>query len=356
MSTPITENHETQSAYSSPNAYEWCYAYGQPAARAQLKKMPADFQVDEQLGFDLDGEGDHVFIRIQKTGLNTQAIAKHIAHLIGVRERDVGYAGMKDRHAITTQWFSADMAGRAEPDWQHLNTDQIRVVDVVRHRRKLRRGALKGNCFKIRLREITGDQDEVLARLDTIAAQGVPNYYGEQRFGRNNVAMAEAMFSRRLRVKRHQRSIYLSAARSWLFNSVLSRRVESGHWNTALVGDVMQLAGTNSVFKITSLDDEIIGRVKSFDIHPTGVLWGKGSLMSGDQTAASEAECAESNSVLCQGLEAAGLKQERRSLRLCVADLTWELEADDLILSFFLPAGSYATTVLREIICYQDAH
>ncbi len=331
----------------------WRHAYGEPTVFAQLKQSPGDFRVDEELGFELEGEGDHCFLHIEKTGLNTQAVAKHIAHLTGRLERDIGYAGMKDRHAITRQWFSVDMAGATEPDWTSLNNDQQQVIEVVRHRRKLRRGALKGNRFVIRLLDLKGDINSVAERMQWIATQGVPNYYGEQRFGRDNVARATAVFDRRLRVSRHQRGIYLSAARSWLFNTVLSQRVASDNWNVALDGDVMQLAGSHSVFKLEAADEEAVQRVSEFDIHPTGPLWGRGELMSSGPVRQLETDSLKDRLDLCQGLEAAGLKQERRALRLGVEDLQWSLSGAELTLSFELLAGSYATSVLREIASYQ---
>jgi len=334
------------------------YAYGKPSATAILRQRPEDFQVDEVLGFEPDGEGNHVFLKLRKRGQNTQWLANEIAHLAGIKERDIGYGGMKDRHAVTTQWFSVDVAGREEPDWSRLEFDRdseaVEVIDVARHRRKLRRGTLTGNQFRITLRDLRGDHDAIISRLESVRRYGVPNYFGEQRFGANNLARAEAMFKKRFRAKRNQRSLYLSVARSQLFNNILSRRVADKNWNTLLDGDVMQLSGSHSVFKVAETDMDTEQRLFDKDIHPTGSLWGRGELMTSLQAQALELEETQQYPLLCIGLEEAGLKQQRRSLRLLPENMEWELSGDSLMVTFFLPAGSYATVVLREIVDYRQ--
>jgi len=338
---------------AGPDPLSTCaYAYGRPQGTAVLRKQAEDFRVDEQLGFEPDGVGDHVWLLIEKSGHNTHWLVAALARVADVRERDVGFAGLKDRHAVTTQWFSVDMAGRIEPDWRTLDSESISVLRVERHRRKLRRGTLTGNHFSLRLREVSADEMDIAERLECIRSYGVPNYFGEQRFGHDNINLAQAMFAGKIRVKRHQRSLYLSAARSLIFNEVLSQRVVLENWNCALSGDVMQLDGTNSVFALSEIDAEIEQRVNTFDIHPSGPLWGLGELPTRDQAQAIEIDCVASHSDLCRGLEHAGLKQQRRPLRLVVTDLQSEAFGPDLVLDFFLPAGSYATVVLRELVRY----
>jgi len=348
-----TESVSPENNTASDPLADCHYAYGKPLATAVLRRQPEDFRVDEDLGFSPDGVGDHVFLHIRKRGKNTQWLAAEIARLSGIRERDVGYAGLKDRHAVTTQWFSVDMAGREEPDWSGLASDDVQVLLASRHRRKLRRGTLTGNQFTIILRDLCGDEEEINRRLESVRDSGVPNYFGEQRFGGDNLARAEAMFSKRLRPKRHQRSLYLSAARSHLFNAVLSRRVALNNWNTMLPGDVMQLAGSNSIFTTSDDDVDIKQRLRAFDIHPTAPLWGKGELMTSAEALQLEQEVIQGWASLCDGLEQAGLKQQRRSLRLLPGKMSWDFLTDSLSVSFFLPAGSYATVVLREIIDYR---
>jgi tRNA pseudouridine13 synthase len=179
----------------------------------------------------------------------------------------------------------------------------------------------------------------------------VPNYFGEQRFGRGgqNVALALALFAGR-RMPRPQRSIALSAARSELFNEVLATRVAGASWDQALTGDVWMLGGTHAIFGPEAWNDSLAQRLASLDIHPTGPMWGRGELRSTDAVRALELAAIEGQPVLARGLEQAGLEQERRSLRLAVGDLVHAWEADDvLVLEFGLASGAFATTVLREL-------
>lgn len=332
------------------------YALGKPEATGAIRTTPEDFQVNEIPGFELSGEGEHVCLHIRKRNSNTAFVAKQIARLADVKNMDVSYAGLKDRNAVTTQWFSVYLSNKPEPDWSLLNNDEIEVLSVCRHNRKLRRGALKGNRFKIIVRELQGDKEALEQRLQQIKTNGVPNYFGEQRFGRNNLEQASAMFSGQIKVRnRDKRSLYLSAARSAIFNEVLSQRVAAGNWNQALDGDVMMLNGSHSIFHAEIADETIHQRVAEHDIHPTGPLWGRGSLATTANALVLEQQVVESFQDWCHGLEQAGMKQERRALRLPVVDFSWIIEQDKLELSFFLPAGCYATSVLRELINYTGA-
>ncbi len=327
------------------------YALGKPEVSGVIRSQPEDFQVDEDLGFDLSGEGEHACLHIRKRNANTDFIAKQIVRLAGVKNMDVSYAGLKDRHAVTTQWFSVYLSNKAEPDWSQLNSDEVEVLEVVRHNRKLRRGSLKGNQFKLVVRDLDGDTASLEQRLQSISSMGVPNYFGEQRFGRDNLAKATGLFNAEFKVKdRNKRSMYLSAARSAIFNEVLSLRVAAANWNQPLVGDLMMLNGSHSVFSVEGVDDEIKRRIAEFDIHPTGPLWGRGSLPSAADALQLEQQCADNFALFCDGLEKAGMKQERRALRLPVSNLEWQLDDNSLTLSFFLSSGSYATSVLRELL------
>lgn len=336
---------------TKPATEHLAFALGKPTCQGVIRTTPEDFQVDEDLGFELSGEGEHVCLHIRKRNTNTDFVAKQIARLAGVKNMDVSYAGLKDRYAVTTQWFSVYLSNKSEPDWTKLNCDEIEVIKVVRHNRKLRRGSLKGNRFKLVVRELQGDTSSLEQRLQTVSANGVPNYFGDQRFGRDNLAKATGLFKGEFKVKdRNKRSMYISAARSAIFNDVLSQRVAKANWNRPLPGDVMMLDGSHSVFVAEAVDDEMMRRVTEFDIHPTAPLWGRGSLQSRDQVQTLEQAVAEANPVFCAGLERVGLKQERRALRLLAKQLQWQREDNHLELSFFLPAGSYATSVLRELI------
>ncbi len=325
-----------------------------------IRSCPEDFQVDEIQSFTASGQGEHVWLHIKKTGENTDWVAGQLAKIAEVPRRDVSFAGMKDRNAVTTQWFSVQMPGREAPNWQAFLADSIEVLDEKRHDRKLKRGTLEGNHFRITIREFKGSEEQLKAIIDQIKQQGIPNYFGEQRFGHGgfNIQKAEQWFKGEFKVKsRQKRSIYLSAARSWIFNHILSERVKNGNWNQALDGDVFMLDGTKSSFS-EDIDPTIIKRVAQQDIHPTGVLWGRGRLLSTNKTAELEQKIADQFPVLCDGLKRNGLKQERKSLRLTVKDLSYEItdvqkENSKVTLNFTLPAGAYATSVLTEIACFR---
>ena len=330
------------------------YAWGKPLATGRIRQHPEDFQVTEIPLLEPDGEGEHVWLWIRKRGENTLYVAEQLSTLAGVHPRQVSFAGLKDRHAVTEQWFSVQLPGKDEPLWESMNSDTLTVLRHARHSRKLRRGALKGNTFRITLRENTGDPGELEQRLDIVARKGVPNYFGEQRFGRNgsNLQTADRLFRNpKLRLSRNKRSLALSAARSLLFNQVLSARVNAGNWNAPLVGDAMQLDGSHSYFIAESVDADLSGRVASQDVHPTGPVHGRGENPA--QGACRELETAvlAEHASWCAGLEAAGLKQDRRALRLGVTGLAWQWEPfGELVLTFSLPAGAYATSVLREVV------
>jgi tRNA pseudouridine13 synthase len=330
------------------------YAWGKPAATGRMRDSPEDFQVTEIPLLAPDGDGEHVWLWIRKRNENTLDVAARLARYAGVHPRQVSFAGLKDRYAVTAQWFSVQLPGKNEPLWENLNSATLTVLRHARHSRKLRRGALQGNTFRITLRDITGESEELERRLGVIAAEGVPNYFGEQRFGRHgsNLQAADRLFRNpKTRLSRNKRSLILSAARALLFNQVLSARVDAGTWNTPLGGDAMQLDGSHSYFIADSADAELAGRVACQDIHPTGPLYGRGENPAQGACRMLEAVVLAEHASWCAGLEAAGLQQDRRALRLRVTDLAWQRKAfGELQLTFTLPAGAYATSVLRELV------
>jgi tRNA pseudouridine13 synthase len=334
-------------------------AHGAPVLSARIRATPDDFLVEELPAFEPTGSGEHLLLTVEKRGMNTAFAARRLAAWAGVEESAIGIAGMKDRHAVTRQRFSVWLPKKVAPEIAALESDDLRVIDHAWHARKLPRGALAGNRFALVLRDVAGDAGGIETRLQALARDGVPNYFGEQRFGRGggNVAQAVAMFAGR-RVKLEERTMLLSAARSELYNRVLSARVAAGNWNAALDGEVWMLDGSRSVFGPEPDSDALRARLQAFDIHPTGPLWGEGELRS--TGAAREVELAalqgDSAMRLRNGLERAGLKQERRALRLRPQALTWHrVQPDALQLGFSLPAGCYATTVLRELGEITDA-
>ncbi|HEC19777.1 MAG TPA: tRNA pseudouridine(13) synthase TruD [Gammaproteobacteria bacterium] len=333
---------------------DWSRAFGPSIASAHIRSCAEDFRVDEELSFAPDGEGEHLLLQVRKRNRNTDQVARQLARHAGVRARDVGYCGLKDRVAVTTQWFSLWLPGMPDPDWSSLEDEEVQILAQVRHRKKLPRGALRANHFTLVLREVQGEREALERRLQTISEQGVPNYFGEQRFGRNgsNLQAAQAMFAGRRVKDRHLRGLYLSAARSFLFNEVLAVRVRESNWNQVLPGEALMLAGSRSFFVADEIDDDIKRRFAEGDVQPSGPLWGRGSLPSQADAAILEQRALDSHGVFREGLESAGLRQERRALRLPVNALQWRWHAEgkDMQLRFTLPAGCYATAVLRELI------
>ncbi len=332
---------------------QFAYALGPPQTRAHLRQSAEDFRVDEHLGFSLSGSGQHVWLKIEKRHTNTEWLARQLAKCAGVSARDVGYAGLKDRNAVTTQWFSVDLAGRPAPDWPSVQNDDIRILEIISHGRKLRRGAHAANRFVIVLRDLVSTGVELDARLQQVRTHGVPNYFAEQRFGRGfqNLTAAQELFNGSLqRVRRHQRSLYLSAARSWIFNALLSCRVNQRNWCTALPGDVLMLRGSKAFFHSPEVDDEIVQRIEHGDVFPSGPLWGSGDLPSSGLAAELESITASQYKLFCDGLVKFGLKQQRRSLVLLPEDMSWQrLSENSLLVEFTLPSGGFATSVIREL-------
>lgn len=300
-----------------------CFARAleKPLLTGMLKQAPEDFRVVERLGFEPRGNGEHVYLYVRKTGANTAWVAGEIARLAGVRVSDVGYAGRKDRHAVTEQWFSCHLPGRMEPVWRRLEPDGIEVLKRRRHSRKLRTGTHEANCFRIVVRglDAKGGLDEALAdlarRVDAIDRDGFPNYFGEQRFGNEgrNLNFANELFEGRT-FSGSKQGLYISAARSYLFNRELSRRVAGGDWRD---GDGWLWGASRTTMPVTA--------------DPSFAGW-------------------------CRGLERLGVKAMRRPLRAVPENLRFEMDGTSLVLSFELRPGSYATVLLRELVNAQDRH
>ncbi len=305
---------------------DWARAHGPPLFAAQIKTEPNDFIVTENLEIETSGDGEHDWLWVSKTGANTAWVADQLARHASVHSRDVGFAGLKDRHAVTRQWFSVRRASTKGTDWDKADIEGVEIVDVKRHSRKLKRGAHRGNSFRIALRGDLPNAIEIDERLALIAEQGAPNYFGEQRFGRNgaNIDLGRSVVDGR-KLSRTKRSIGLSALRSFAFNNDLSDRVEDDTWNRLVPGDTAKLDGTNSVFPVEAVDEELEARCKAMDIHPTAIL---------------------------PGIEAIGVKESRRATRMTVEELSWDIQPEVLWLEFILASGSFATSVLREIADY----
>ena len=323
-------------------------AHGEPVLTATFRSEPRHFQVTEVLGFTPSGSGEHDFLYIEKTGANTGWVAGQLARFAGVAERDVGYAGLKDRHAVTRQWFSIRTVA-TNVDWQAFTADGVEILDATRNERKLKRGAHTANRFRIVLTDVQCPDEALLhQRLESIRSEGVPNYFGEQRFGRRNLANARELFAGQ-RLKRTSRSMALSAARALLFNAIVDARVRNGSWNRLLPGELANLDGSGSVFAVDDVTPELERRLSEWDIHPTATLFGTRE----SYRATGEVRALEEAAVLpfddyANGLAAAGVDCAQRTTRIGLEDFTAELNGD-LTLQFALPTGAYATSVLAEL-------
>lgn len=333
----------------------WSYAYPQPIVSGLVKDQPEDFQVVEEMDVVPTGQGEHIWLLIRKTKQNTEQLAKQLARFTNVAYRDVAYSGLKDFFAITQQWFSIYLPKGDTLDWSLFEMPGVEILEITRHSRKLKRGTHRANHFAIEIKNLSGDLDSLNTKLTHIEEYGVPNYYGPQRFGRggNNVAQAIDMLQNSTRIKnRNLRSILLSSARSWLFNTIVSARINDQSWQKLWPGEPANLDGTRSIFQ--SGNEDHSERLASSDIHPTAPLWGEVD----EQTL--EAYKAlhgwelqlmnESSKDLVQGLARARLSYQRRPIRMRVKQMDWRLDARTLKLSFALQKGQFATSVLREIV------
>ncbi len=303
------------------------YYHGAPIGTAAFRCQWDDFVVDEHLPPMELGEGEHIYLHIRKRGVNTEWLARQMAQALGLNANDVGYCGLKDRHAKTSQWFSLYAPKLKSLDAQALLASiegDLELLNQTRGSKKLRRGGHSANHFIIDLRDVDGGQHTLQQRLERIKEEGVPNYFGEQRFGidNQNLQAARTWIEEKQRIKRSLEGIYLSALRSYVFNAILRQRLE-----TAPLDAVQSL---------------------------TGALWGRGRLPDeyiAFETAALPAELQP----LLYALEHKGLNQERRPLWLHPQDLSWQFIAPNhLQLRFSLQPGQYATSLLRECVVLQD--
>ena len=357
-----------------------------PIKQALYKAKPEDFVVNERLEVDFTGEGEHLWLHIKKSGINTAYLAKLLSEWADIPLRDVGYSGLKDRQALTTQWFSLRLPKKQKPDSDFAPVDikeheTVKIIAEHWHNKKLNRGTHNANQFVITLRDIEfakdqtlGDKSSVEQHLQTISETGVPNYFGPQRFGfgGNNIREALNLFARPLKstssakkknkrksAVREQNSMELSAARSLIFNQILAARVQDGSWNTGLNGEVFNLNGSGSIFASEHMDETLQARLASGDIHPTAAMWGAGNNKVAGEAAELENTVVQQDALLAAlatGLEQRDVKAQHRALRLPIEVLSWEwLDASDsneqaLILSFTLTTGSFATSVLASIV------
>ena len=332
---------------------ELAYLQTAPKQTALLKAEYADFIVKEELGYDMSGDGEFVAVRVRKIDNNTIFVGEKLAAFCGVSARNMSYAGLKDRKAITEQWFCIQMPGKPTPDFSQFQMDGVEILEVTRHNRKIRTGSLDGNHFDILLRNAT-ENDELKVRLEIVKHFGFPNYFTEQRFGRDGHNLTEAMrwATGEIKVKdRKKRSFYLSAARSEVFNLVVSERVKLRLATQILPNDILQLKGTHSWFKADQNEDlnALQVRLENRDILLTAPLIGETEQNSNDI----ENQIVAQHHALHDLMKQERLKPARRPLLMQAENFSWQFEPAGLRLKFYLPAGSYATALVRELVNVQ---
>ena len=352
MSNNVADNHQRDWTGELNNL---AHAFGGPKIQGQIKVCPEDFRVAEKLEIIPSGAGEHYWLHISKTKWNTDQVAKELAKFAKVARRDVGYSGLKDFFAVTEQWFSVWMPGAKPTNWGDFDHPGLTINRVERHTRKIKRGMHKNNCFEIQIRDLHGSVESFMQTIERIKTEGVPNYFGSQRFGRNsdNMNQALALFNEGKKPKnRTLTGLLLSAARSWIFNQIVSARVDQQSWQTLMKREPACLEGSNSMF-ISDAAPEETHRLAAMDIHPSAPMWGRGSeRLMNDSPALHQWELGVimDEQSLCDGLERANLEYRRRSIRSNVRNLHAELNQDGVALSFELPRGQFATSVLRELV------
>lgn len=360
------------------------YATGKPELLARIKQHWDDFRVDEELGFAPTGAGEHLLLRIEKAGQSTTEVARQISSTLGISDSDIGYSGMKDRQARTRQWFSIRLDQAAEAELGRLQSDQLQILEQSRNQRKLQIGAHKANHFQLILREVMGvnasgaeppatnAEASLDRKLQTLAHQGVPNYFGSQRFGRDlsnlhqvrellRAEASQAVATRNRYRHKRKRSMLYSAARAYLFNQLLSARITRGNWASYVDGDVLNLNHTKRCFLVEpgAWGPELQQRLDELDIHITGLLPGridsKDRYVTRGQSADTEKAVCKEFAELVTGLEQQGLSAARRPLRFQVQQLQWQwLDSTTVSLAFTLPTGAYATSLLREVCLLRE--
>ena len=333
-------------------------AHGEPLSAATIRSTPEDFVVIEDLGYAFSGEGEHVILTIEKRELNTLNVVQTLAKYANVKRMAVGFAGLKDRVAVTTQSFSVHLPGKPDLDWSVVESDSLRILSITKHNKKIRRGTLRGNAFSLVIRDIDAAKESIEQRLSRIQQYGVPNYFGAQRFGRysSNLIKADAWFKGEgRRPKQEQAKMMVSAVRSYLFNQVLAARVEQGNWNTPLVGDVALLANSRAQFYVEANDDELPSRMALDDVRLSGPMpgdesrakWPEGEALVLEQNALDDALA----NFWIEQLRQRRIERDRRALRVMPENVSYEWFADSsLKLNFSLVSGAFATSVLREIV------
>ena len=333
---------------------ELAYLKTAPKQTALLKAECADFMVKENLGYSMAGEGEFVAVRVRKTDANTLFVGEKLAQFAEISARNMSYAGLKDRRAVTEQWFSLQMPGKTTPDFGDFQQEGIEILEVTRHNRKIRTGSLDGNYFEILLCNAI-ENDDLKVRLENLSKFGFPNYFTEQRFGRDghNLTQALRWAKGEIQVKdRKKRSFYLSAARSEVFNLVVSERLKQGVANRVLPNDIVQLSGSHSWFVADEKEDLNVLqlRLEQGDLQLTAPLIGE----TAQPACSLENDIVQQHQDIVNLMKQERLKPARRPLLMKPKDFNWQFEETGLRLKFYLPAGSYATALVRELVNIEE--
>ncbi len=326
------------------------------SARGKIKQQAEDFQVSEILGFELTGEGEHLWCYVEKRGMNTAFVKRQWAKLCGCPPREIAHSGLKDRHAVTRQWLSLPARFAENLPSEQINGEEYwRIVERAYHQKKLRVGSHRQNRFVITLREVQGDHAMLEHTLAGIRDAGFANTFGDQRFGQENLDQAMRWVERGVLPKKpDERGRVLSTLRSAAFNAELAARQSADLWQTLLPGDRAMLSGTNSHFAVEAIDDELRARCASGDIAPAGWLPGKGEKGAGEALTIREAALQpyhEAIAYLCRYAESGWRALSVRPYGLC-----WQwLDGQTLQLEFALPRGSFATALLAQVMTIEDS-
>ncbi len=331
------------------------YPYGRPLTGGLLKIRPEDFRVDEHLGFIPSGDGEHLFLHIEKTNLTTFDLVDRVARDFDLKQRDIGYSGLKDKQAVTRQWLSLQLPGQMR-DFQMPSMNGYQVLDQGWHHRKLKPGTHCANTFEVVIRDISDFNELSLQQIELIKREGMANYFGQQRFGEqaDNVSRALRVFTnprKTRKLSRSKKSLYISALRSYLFNQILSRRIENDLWSEPVPGDIFMLAGSRSIFT-AAIDEEVYRRYQEFDISSTASLVGEGNnQLSGQAKEIEDTVCADNTDII-ECLHRLKAKQQMRSLRVKVEgfDVRHKRQEQILMIQARLPRGCYFTTLLNHFI------
>ncbi|MBX3053598.1 MAG: tRNA pseudouridine(13) synthase TruD [Caldilineaceae bacterium] len=336
-----------------------------PGVGGSLRASTEHFVVEEVPLYDASGEGQHLYVNLTKEGMNTRDVEMGLARVFGIANRDVGIAGMKDKHARTTQTFSVSV-GHVDEAFVQAAPGRIAeklpvTVNWAKlHKNKLKRGHLLGNRFAITITDLAVPPEEALARAQAILAvlekRGLPNFYGPQRLGRDGMNVQRGMEI--LRTKQHVsdrwlRNLLLTSVQSYLCNRYLTRRILDGNFDRLLLGDIAKKMDTGGLFEVTDVDAEN-PRYAAQEISFTAPMYGPDMWGAAGPAGTLEEEVLAEHGFTIDQMAKARLKGTRRLGRLRLTELAAESSADGLVVRFFLPKGAFATTLLRELMKNED--